>query len=249
MKYQELSLFSEESNVVLTNPLKNRRIAIVGNFRLDQKIIRQKLAAMGAIFDNKVTKYTHYVLIGDNPSQEKMDNVEDVINRRGFDVKILREADLNNIMSGIYDGYHVDVDVKKNLTLTYEHVKVKEIKPLPLINPVLEENLYIPQDITLDKEVLAQIIGNIGAYANNEIVNDSESDKTKPIVMLSEQTIENLKSGCKDNTILYIEKVYNESKSDGLDYKFISEQSLLSWIRSRSELCGDTLTLSLLKKL
>lgn len=230
------------------NPFHNRRVVIGGEFTLSQKALRNKLRAMGATIDTNVTRNTHYVILGSFVPQTLLDNLYNVRVRRGFNVRELHEADVMNIFNGFCSEYYTYAEVTKDLHLTLEHFESAEIRPVEGENPVLEENIYVPSDIKQNRPLLYQIIGNIGAYANDEIVNESEADKTKPIVMLTEATIQCLREGKEDDVIRYIQKTYNESNSDGVAYEFISETSLLQWIRQRCEACGDTMTLSALER-
>lgn len=231
------------------NPFQNRRLAVIGSFTLDTKVIKQRFMAMGCTIDNKVTRHTHYALVSNTASESQKSDLNKVRNVRGWDIRVLSEADLNSILSGWYDGYATAESVVKNLHLTYDHYAQRAIVPEAGRNPVLEENVYVPRNIISNRDILCQIIGNIGAYANDEIVNESESDKTKPIILLGDDTIEHLHQGTSDDVIRYIEQTYNASRSDGLNYEFISLASLLTWIKDRCTRCGDELTLSLLQSL
>lgn len=242
--YSSPDLFSSmEDNI---NPFHNRRVVIGGEFSLSTKALRSRLRAMGADIENNVTKNTHYVVLGASVPETLKENLYNVKVRRGYDVMELSENDLTAILNGRFEGYYTDKEVRKNLMLTYSHYSEAYIKPMEGENPVLEENIYIPSNVEVRRDVLCQIIGNIGAYANDEITNGSDADKTKPIVMLTDATLERLKNGEKDDVIAYIERIYNESNSDGLPYQFISMSELLAWTKKRSKDSGDEYTLSLL---
>jgi len=260
----ELSLFSEAdmqaevtSTVERHNPFYGKRVAPIGLFGYSD--VKGKLVSMGAAtypsgtqkagkLNDDISGNTHYVIIGRCPNDKKMEKLNAVI-YRGWNVRVLNEVDFINICNGHYDGYWVDDEVKKNLTFTVQHFENNRIIITDDRNPILEDNIYVPENVGVNISVLSQIIGNIGAYANKEIENASEADKSHPIIMLADETVEKLRCGERDEVIRYVEQSYNRSNALQLLYRFVLESELLSWIKRRSLECDDVLTLSLLERL
>lgn len=250
-KYLNSLINNSHTNTVVdsedvSNPFFGKRIYIAGTFEKDIKAIKNLFKSLGATIDNEVTRYTHYSLLGDNLEKQAMEKYDDFVVRRGYAVKALSKEDLENIYEGKYDGYYTSQEVNKDFHLSYALYGSLMIATPDGVNPFLEENIFVPGNLNGNTNLIAQAIGNIGAYANYELENESESDKTKPIILLSSSTLECLKTGTTDDVILHIERTYNKSKSDGFDYKFVSEDTLVNWIKQRCVDYGDTLTLDLL---
>lgn len=253
MNTGELSLFfeDEQENKGQRNPFDGRRVAPIGTFNISR--IKEKLITMGAVtkpdgkLNDDISKFTHYVIMGKVPNTGKKEKLQNVL-FHGWDVKVISEQDFMNICNGFYEGYYVNETVGKNFHLTMEHFTKNHVEIMPERNPFLEDNIYVPHNVTHNRYALAQAIGNIGAYANYEIENASEADKSYPIIMLAQETIEKLERGESDEIIQYIERTYNDSKSIRFLYQFISEDELTNWIRQRSKLCGDEHTLSLISE-
>ena len=232
---------------VKDNPFKGKRISIVGRFLYDIKILRERFRRLGATIDSKITKNTHYILLGHDIENTKQEEVDDVIIRRGWAVHKLTEEDLENILKGNYENLNSDNKLRKNLSLHFEyHIMPNLLEFNDDLNIIYEENVFVPSNIKGRKDLMAQILGNLGAYANDEITNSSESDKTKPIVMLTSETVNKLKNKEKDNITEYIESIYNNSNAISLDYKFVIEEELLEWISKRSDTFQDNNTSTLL---
>jgi hypothetical protein len=86
-----------------------------------------------------------------------------------------------------------------------------------------------------------QLIGNLGGYANKEYFDDINT------ILLSNETLANLKRGIKDDVILGIENKYNFSNTKIFNVQFTSESDLINWVRKRLEVYPDESTLKLLK--
>ena len=88
--------------------------------------------------------------------------------------------------------------------------------------------------------VIRQIIGNFGGYANAEYFDDTN------VIMLSEDTLDKLKQGIKDDVITQIETQYNNSPTKMFNIQFTSEPDFIAWVKKRMEKYPDESTLSLL---
>ena len=83
------------------------------------------------------------------------------------------------------------------------------------------------------------LVGNLGAFGDADIYPETN------ICVLSDNTIELLSLGTKDETIKYIEDYYNNRNSITFDFSFLSESTILDYCRRRCEWCGDEITMSL----
>ena len=57
--------------------------------------------------------------------------------------------------------------------------------------------------------------------------------------MLSDSTLEKLKNGEKDESIMMIQNYYNKNKGDKFDFKFMSEDDILNFAQLWSEVHND----------
>ena len=91
-------------------------------------------------------------------------------------------------------------------------------------------------------DAFCQIIGNLGGYANKEYYDDTN------MILLSDETLRNLKQGVKDTTILDIENRYNKSNAKIFNVQFTSESDFINWVKKRMVLYPDESTITLLHK-
>ena len=107
-------------------------------------------------------------------------------------------------------------------------------------NPIYGMEIYVPNRPNTDMGVIRQIIGNFGGYANAEYFDDTN------VIMLSEDTLDKLKQGIKDDVITQIETQYNNGSTRMFNIQFTSEPDFIAWVKKRMEKYPDESTLSLL---
>lgn len=258
MQTQQLDLFSKaKPSKSVDNPFQDRTVLITGNFKQEKKFLKQTLKDMGADIEkkNNVTKNINFVLIGEAPTPNRMKELDKLI-FNGYHIRVLHQADIDKILAGEWDGYFVEKENKKNLSLTYEHYErkhiVEEYKECwfeyhilydGYTNMITGKEMFYGKDFKGDFALFGQLTGNLGAFGDNlQIYPETE------IVVLSDRTVERLKKGEKDETIKYIEDFYNNSKIVFFDYHFISESNILNFCKRRCEKCGDEITMSLYNK-
>lgn len=223
------------------NPFYDRKIVITGDFSIERKELAVMLKKMGADIDTSITKKTHFVLAGQNPGPSKMEKLEKLIHD-GFNIRVLSEDDLHAILKGDWKSYAVADVVEKKLDFTYEHY-LSHHKPFNgLTNHIATRTIYAGKDLSGERMYFAQILGNLGAYCDNDIDNDTY------ICLLSDTTLSKLKSGVKDDTIKYIEARYNADKSIIFDWHFMSESDVLDYCKKRCEEYDDDVTMELYEK-
>ena len=84
--------------------------------------------------------------------------------------------------------------------------------------------LYYKGEDSKEFFYLSQLIGNLGGCLEKEITTDTQ------LYILSDSTLKKLERGEKDDTILYIQKSYNNSKAVTFDLTFLSLSEVLSFI-------------------
>lgn len=229
------------SNADAQNPFYDRKVVITGIFTQERKNLGLQLKSMGADIDTGITKKTNYVLIGEEPGLKKIEKVDKLVHD-GYTIRKLYQNDINAILSGDWEGYHAAKEVKKDIDLTIEHYNKHHIVFENDTNIIASKELYYGKNFAGNFDLFNQITGNLGACGDNEIYPETN------ICVLSDYTIDKLKQGEKDRTILYIQKFYNNNKSITFDFKFISENEILAFCIKHCQRYGDEVTEELYNK-
>lgn len=217
------------------NPFYNRKVVITGVFNQDRTELGTILKNMGADNDTSISKKTNFVLIGKEPGTSKIEKLNKLLHD-GWNIKRLYQEDIDNILNGNWEGYHVPEINSKDLNLTYEHYLKHLYSKKSVNNPIYGHELFVSNSILGRFDYFGQMCGYLGAFVNDEMC--SEID----LCVLSERTLNLLKQGKKDETVQYIENYYNSHKAVVFDYRFISETEILNYVSSRIETCNDIAT-------
>ena len=218
------------------NPFYQRKVVITG-FPTEEKkrlklLLKQKYNAEPT---ETVSKNIHYLITGINPGPRKMKDWE-TLDFNGFHIMRLGERDLENIFGGKWDGYYTPEKIPKQLDFSMRHYAKLKVDFNEKPNPIAGKELYYGEGLAGDRGLFGQITGNLGAAGDNSICPETN------ILLLSDSTLHKLECGEKDETILYIENFYNNSKAVTFDYKFISEGDVLSFCKTWCEWHGDRST-------
>lgn len=230
-------LVKDLSDADPNNPLYDRKIVITGIFRQDRKELAEIIKSMGADIDKSITKKTHYVLIGEEPGPKKIEKLDKLIHD-GYNIRKLYQKDIDIILEGYGKDYYEEKEIKKDLDFTIEHYNKHHIS-FNYKNIIASKELYFGKGITGNIDLFKQITGNLGAFGDDKIYSDTN------ICVLSNSTLEKLKCGEKDETILYIQDFYNKNKSITFEFQFLSENEILEFCKERCEICRDELTLKM----
>ena len=206
------------------NPFYDRKVVITGTFSFDRRSLARKLQSMGADVDSGITKKTNFVIIGDDAGPSKMEKLEKLIHD-GYKIKKIYEEDLDRIFSGDFEDFVTEKQVRKDLDFTYNHFLANHIG---WIDPYNIE-MFWGKDFKEQRFCIYQITGNMGALGNWELCPEVQ------ICVLSNTTIEKLKNGVKDETIQYIQDYYNRNKAMAFNFKFITEDDILSYCSENYE--------------
>ena len=268
MNTQQLDMFGQTD---LENPLKDRYICLSGEFRVPEKKLRESLVSIGAkpkrrekedenniTFRYDPTKYVDVFVVGNNPKEDAIKRI--ALNKHdGFCPIVISEEKLYDYLDGRFSKEDSVPCVKKQLTLDISYYNwtppiikgktfVSRVES-PLIydekgieNPLSQKEIYIPKEANIYTDVLYQIIGNLGGYANKEYYDDTN------LIMLSIETLNNLERGNKDDVIKYIEDAYNKSDAIMFNVQFTSEPDFIKWVKKRMEIYPDESTIALLQK-
>ena len=216
------------------SPFLHRKVVITGTFSI---ISRKELGSLlkkklGADVDSSITKKTSFVFIGENPGWEKMPKLDKLIHD-GYNIRKLYESDIQDILDGDWEGYHMKGEMKKNLDFTYEHFVKHRVEFKDGYNVIARKELYIGGGLAGDRDSFAQIMGNLGACGDYSIYSETN------LCVLSDSTLDKLQLGKKDDTILYIQEYYNGGRSTTFELLFITESDILSFVRNRIKSIGD----------
>lgn len=223
------------------NPFYDRKVVITGIFTQERKNLGLQLKSMGADINIGITKKTNYVLIGEDPGLKKIEKVNKLIHD-GYKIRKLYQKDIDAILSGDWEGYHATKEVKKDIDLTIEHYNKHHIGFEGERNIIASKELYYGKGFAGNFDLFNQITGNLGACGDNEIYPETN------ICVLSDFTINKLKVGEKDETILYIQNLYNSNRSITFDFQFISESEILAFCTERCKKYNDEVTSELYDK-
>ena len=218
------------------SPFYDRKVVITGDFFIPRK----ELAAIlkrehGADIDTSISKKTNFVLIGEDPGWKKLPKVDKLIHD-GFQIRKLYEEDLRAILAGDWEDYHVEKEAKKDLDFTYAHFTDHRITFENNYNVIARNELYYGKGLKGDRDLFAQITGNLGAAGDYEMCPETN------LCVLSDSTLEKLQSGEKDETILYIQDYYNNNRAKTFELSFISEGDILRFAKERIDRIGDEST-------
>lgn len=268
MNTQQLDIFGQ---VKLENPLKDRYVCLSGDFRVPDKKLRETLLSIGAKpkrrekeDDNKITfryeptKYIDVFVVGNNPKEDAIKRI-DLNKHDGFIPVVINEDRLYDYLDGRFSEEDLIPIVKKQLTLDIGYynwtppiIKGKSFVSRvasPLLynengseNPISQKEIYVPKKASIYTDVLFQIIGNLGGYANKDYNDDTN------LIMLSIETLNNLEHGIKDDVIKNIETTYNKSDAILFNAQFTSEPDFIKWVKQRMTMYPDESTIALLQK-
>jgi len=270
MNSQQLDLFSQPEQ---DNPLKNRYVCLVGDFRISQKDLEAKLIAIGSkekkrkkedkddkkTFNYFPTKYVNYYVIGSNPKEDALKRI--ALNEHdGFHARIIDETKLYQFFDGIFtDNDFVPELVEKKISLDYSYYKwtAPTINGKNFISRVSSPLSYDLDGIAnpiSQLEIYVPIVPNSNMQALYQIIgnlggyaNKDYFDGTN-LVLLSNETLSKLEQGIKDEIILNIENIYNKSDAIMFNVQFTCESAFINWVKQRMKVFPDESTITLLQK-
>lgn len=218
------------------NPFYDRKVVITGEFTQKRNTLGKILKSMGADVNTTISKNTHFVLVGSDPGPKKIEKINK-LEHDGFHIQVLYQHDLDAILNDDWSSYRTVKETIKDLDLTIEHYNKHHIKFDNNINIIASRELYYGKNLSGNLDVFKQICGNLGACGDNEIYPETN------ICIISDSTLEKLRKGEKDETILYIQDYYNKNKSVTFGLTFLSENEILEYCKQRCLACGDELTM------
>lgn len=206
------------------DPLTDRIVCMLGTFRQSVRTLQDFFQKQGAEFRPlaKPSRNVHYVLMGEDPPVQYVEYLH-IMAFHGFCPRLLFQSDIDTLLAGgDISQYVVSKDIGKNLKLTYQHYELFQVCFSVQKNPLYTHELFVPSDTLMPTEELYLLLGSRGVYANNYL------DEFTDTILLSDASIEHLRRGETDETIRYIEKMYNNSKSQFFRYSILSESDIIT---------------------
>ena len=260
MSNQQLDIFGNNA-ISQQNPLTNRRVGFIGTFRNRAALVK-KVKEFGASDKSKdgLTRDTQILVMGSDVKQEDMNRLK-CYEHDGWKPLKITETDLHEIFNGHYAGFETPDVAKKQVSLDMSYYNWTPPVLLedendddtgvrcssPLVygdeNPIYGMEIYVPSRPGVDIDIIRQLVGNFGGFANSEYFDDTN------IIMLSGETLKLLEQGVKDDVIKQIEQKYNQSSTRMFNIQFTSEPDFISWVRKRMGKFPDKSTIKLLEKL
>lgn len=132
---------------------------------------------------------------------------------------------------------------RKKANGEYNHIL--SIDKNSITNPLYNKEIYVPA-IDKNRDILFQLLGYTGSYANNYF------DNTIDYILLPDQTVDSFQFGIKDDIIKWIEGSCAEQKRKNpkrwrFNMIFILENEVVGFIKKRAERVEEDCILDLMK--
>lgn len=229
---KQLDIFNTES--IKTHPFSGRSVHVKGFDNNTRKRLSEYIRSNGGMVVDTISKNSHYIIADDASPEDSMERYQK-LRDDGYHIRLLRPADMEQIYNGNYEPYMTEKTLPKQLNLTAARIR-KWVLKSDLFNPYSGKEIYLGGGLSGNPLILAQMFGNYGAFANLQMYDDTD------MFLISDNTLKELENGRKDETILAIEKFYNDSKSIYFTYNFIIESEFLEYVRNRCERTQDKVT-------
>ena len=108
----------------------------------------------------------------------------------------------------------------------------------------MERMFFLSSGFGDSKPIIFQILGNLGAYAN-----DYELDNSINVFVISELYYNQLKDEMRDKVLTILESKLNSKGQSFKDLLVITENSVIDFVKKRTSFYNDKVTQSLLNSL
>lgn len=247
MHATQLSLFDDfDTTPTLPCPFLGRKVVVTGSFPQGRQSLRSTLLRLGAteVRYDKLQRNSHFLLTGENPNPDVI-NYWRLYVHDGYNIRRITSDDLLRIQNGDYTPYQMPEEITKSLKITNNHLywmapEIDGLKNTRLPSPLTlksDDSLYnreifVHTSIMEQAPKLAQILGCLGAYANTEMAEDTDS------ILIPKNL--------PDNICHAVEEYYNSSRATQFNIPFIILEELIEYIKKRAEKFPDEVFASLL---
>lgn len=224
-------------------PLQGKRIIVSGEFcGYSSRSLSSTLKGYGAELCPSATKNVHFAFIGKEASSKVTEGIEKLVHN-GFRIPVGGEQDAEKVIAGDIEWLVRLPEVKKKLDFTIEHYNSHRITFEPGRNVIASKEIFYGKGFSGDFLLFNQLTGNLGAFGDNIGIYPETN-----ICLLSDSTLQKLKEGEKDETVLYIEDFYNKSDAITFTYSFLSEKDIIDFCEERCLKYDDKNTMEILSK-
>ena len=126
----------------------------------------------------------------------------------------------------------------------YLHKDQKFILEEAPLNYFYGKEVFFTTGFSKDKSILFQILGNLGAFAN-----DYELDNSINVFVVGNSILESLEKGLKDKILETLETKLNSKGQVFKDLIILTESTLIGFVNKRTSFYSDTATQELLNAL
>lgn len=227
----------KSDNEALTNqkhPFTDRVVYASGFGRATKKELTDMIKRHGGKMATQLSKNVHYLLTGPSPSPGDL-KAADQLAFNGYHIRRLSVNDINEIEQGNTSPYLTEKEIRKNVVLTIRHFEKYRITFDSRFSPIAGQYVYLGSYST----ALAQVLGNIGAIGQKEIDSDTN------ICLLTQETIDHLKSGQPDPVIESIQAECNRRDIVVFNLLFAAEDELLEFFKKHRQM--DDVSINLIK--
>lgn len=204
-----------------------------------------------------VKETTNFFIVGSNPNEDSIKRY--MLNKHdGYHAKMISEDKLYHFLNNQFseEDFVPDMIEKKLLldinyynwsapTINGKSFVSRVSSPLKydkegIYNPISQKEIFVPRIQGINMDAFFQLIGNLGGYANKEYYDDTN------LILLSDDTLNKLEQGVKDEIIKDIENRYNNSNTKIFNVQFTSESDFINWVKLRMNRYPDESTINLL---
>lgn len=236
---KEFNLFVQDEQM----PLQGKRVIVTGEFgKYSSRSLSAKLKGYGAELCPSATKNVHFAFIGEEASPKVIEGIEKLFHN-GFRIPVGGEQSAKKIMNGDTSWLATVPEVKKQLNFTMDHYNNHRVTFESGRNVIASKEIFYGKGFAGDFLLFNQLTGNLGAFGDNICIYPETN-----ICLLSDITLQKLKKGEKDETILYIEDFYNKSDAITFTYSFLSEKDVIDFCEERCLKYDDRSTMEILSK-
>lgn len=219
-----------------THPFNERKVFISGFDVRTRKQLSQIIKEAGGEKVSQIAKTTHFV-ISDGTKANHLDKVAKYT-EDGYRIRVLGIDEVLNMIENDYDSYRVQKEKNKEWEISYDAIMKRRFHK-DAFNPYVGLEIYAGDSEATD--VIRQMFGNLGAFANNVVDGCN-------VCYISQRSMDDLSKGITSPTMRLIEDYYNKAKAQQLSIDFILEPDFILFVKEWVNKTGDDINKEMLEK-
>lgn len=133
---------------------------------------------------------------------------------------------------------------KITLDVAYLDKDIAYLKETAPLNYFYGKEVFFTSGLKTNKSILFQMIGNLGAFAN-----DYQLDNSINVFIISDKFFTQMEIGKKDDILILLEKKLNSKGQPFKDLLIITESVLIEFVKNRTSYYQDKTTQELINSL